>query len=222
MSIAKGKLVFHSDQITGNTEVDKVWLKEKDVTNLRIGYIPSQSDRTRKYFQQKVEWYKQFGITDMVYFDLDQEYDEQKITELLGCQAIHLSGGDTYQFLHSIKKRNFASTLQNYFKQGGTLVGVSAGSIVMTSSIDITNLYQDDNTTGLTDFSSLGLVDFEFFAHLNDREQWVKTLQDYSTRNNGRVIYACNDGDGIIVSDNEIQLFGNILKIQNGDIVKTR
>ena len=211
------KLVLHSDQIQGYKEVDLAFMELLGKKDLRLAYIPSQSDLQRKYFNQKVEWYKQFGITDLLYFDVDKGYDEKKIDELLACDAIFLSGGNTYYFLNSLKKREFLPKLREYVRTGGILIGVSAGSIIMSKTIDITTLH-DENTIGLKDYKALGLVDFEFFPHLNhNMKQYLEDLKKYSIKSNS-VIYACKDGDGIIVNNHEINFFGNVLKIQNGEI----
>ena len=211
------KLVLHSDQIQGHKEVDLAFMELLGKKGPRLAYIPSQSDLQRKYFNQKVEWYKQFGITDLLYFDVDKEYNEKKIDELLACDAIFLSGGNTYYFLNSLKKREFLPKLREYVRTGGILIGVSAGSIIMSKTIDITTLH-DENTIGLKDYTALGLVDFEFFPHLDhNMKQYLEDLKKYSIKSN-LVIYACKDGDGIIVNDYEIKFFGEVLKIKNGEV----
>ena len=211
------KLVLHSDQIQGHKKVDLAFMELLGKKSPRLAYIPSQSDLQRRYFNEKVEWYKQFGITDLLYFDVDKEYDERKIDKLLACDAIFLSGGNTYYFLNTLKKRKFLPILMEFVWKGGILIGVSAGSIVMSKTIDITTLH-DENTIGLKDYTALGLVDFEFFPHLDhNMKQYLEKLKKYSIKSN-TVIYACKDGDGIIVNNHEIKFFGNILKIQNGEI----
>ena len=211
------KLVLHSDQIQGHKEVDLAFMELLGKKGPRLAYIPSQSDLQRKYFNQKVEWYKQFGITDLLYFDVDKEYNEKKIDELLACDAIFLSGGNTYYFLNSLKKREFLPKLREYVRTGGILIGVSAGSIIMSKTINITTLH-DENTIGLKDYTALGLVDFEFFPHLDhNMKQYLEDLKKYSIKSN-LVIYACKDGDGIIVNDYEIKFFGEVLKIKNGEV----
>ncbi len=211
------KLVLHSDQIEGKTQIDEACLRMFDSQKPKIAYIPSQSDLQRKYFNQKVEWYKQFGIDDLLYFDIDKEYEGGKLNELLSSDGIFLSGGDTYYFLNSLKKRNFLQVLQDYVERGGGLIGVSAGSIIMSKTIYITTLH-DVNTTELRDYSSLGLVDFDFFPHLeHDQENYLKDIREYSKKSKS-VIYACKDGDGIIIDGDNIQFFGEVLKIQNGEI----
>jgi dipeptidase E len=211
------KLVLHSDQIQDHKEVDLAFIELLDKKGPRLAYIPAQSDLQKKYFNQKVEWYKQFGITDLLYFDVDKEYNERKIDELLACDAIFLSGGNTYYFLNSLKKRNFLSVLRDYVKKGGVLIGVSAGSIIMSKTIDITTLH-DENTIGLKNYTALSLVDFEFFPHLDhNMKQYLEDLKKYSIKSKS-VIYACKDGDGIIVNDHEIKFFGEVLKIKNGEV----
>lgn len=216
------KLVLHSDQITGKTQVDEAFLKLFGDKKPKIAYIPSQSDLQRKYFNQKVDWYKQFGITDLLYFDLDQEYNEEKIPELLSCDAIFLSGGNTYYFLNSLKNRNFITVIKNFVEKGGVLIGVSAGSTIMSKTIAVMSIDEDiggdQNTVGLKDFSALGLNEFEFFPHFDiNNDEITKRLKEYS-KTSKSVIYACKDGDGIIVDDNNMQFFGEVLKIENGDI----
>lgn len=220
------KLVLHSDQIPGKTQVDEVFLNFFENKKPKIAYIPSKSDLTRKYFNKKVEWYKQFGINDFLYFDIDQEYNEEKIPELISCDAIFLSGGNTYYFLNSMKNRNFLPVLKNYVKKGGILIGVSAGSIIMSKTIAISSVADDmadeQNLVGLKDFSALGLINFEFYPHFDiNNVEITKKLKEYSRTSNS-IIYACKDGDGIIVNGEDIQFFGEVIKIQNGDITTVR
>jgi len=212
------KLVLHSDQIQDHKKVDLAFMELLAKKSPRLAYIPSQLDLQRKYFNQKVEWCKQFGITNLLYFDVDKEYDERKIDELLACDAILLSGGNTYYFLNSLKKHEFLPKLREYVRVGGILIGVSAGSIIMSKTIDIATL-NDENAIGLKDYTALGLVDFEFFPHLNDNmKQYLEDLKKYSINKSNSVIYACEDGDGIIVNDHEVKFIGEVLKIKNGEI----
>jgi len=215
------KLVLHSDQVSGKTQIDEASLKLFASKNPKIAYIPSQSDLEKKCFNDKIEWYKQFGITDLLYFDIDQEYNEEKISELLACDGIFLSGGNTYYFLNSLKNRNFIPVLNSFVKKGGVLIGVSAGSIIMSQTIAVTTIDDDiggdQNTVGLNDFSALGLNDFEFFPHYDKSDEILKRLTKYS-KTSKSVIYACKDGDGIIVDGDNMQFLGEVLKIENGEI----
>jgi dipeptidase E len=187
-------------------------------SNPKIAYTPSQSDADHKYFNETVACYKQFGVTNILYVDIDKEYDERKNEELFACDGIYLSGGDTYYFLQNLQRRGYITLLRDYVQKKGVLIGVSAGSIIMSDTINITALH-DTNTSGLTDYFALGLVDFEFLPHLNsDKEKYLSDLIEYSKISN-TVIYACNDGDGILVDGGRMQFIGSVIKIQNGAII---
>ena len=91
----------------------------------------------------------------------------------------------------------------------------------MSETIDITSLHGGDSI-GLTDYSALGLVDFDFFPHLNhDRENFLSDIIVYSKVHDS-VIYACNDGDGIIVNGDDLEFFGEVLRIENGIVSVVR
>jgi len=197
-------------------EIDNELLKLLSNDNPKIGYIPSCSDVNRKYFNERKEHYRKLGITDLIYFDLDKEYDESKLCELLTCDAIHLSGGDTYNFLKLIKKRNFDKTIIEYVNNGGILIGISAGAMIMSHNIDIC-WYDNLEELSNHDTDSLGLTNFEFMPHFERGTMGIERLIMYS-RVKSTTVYACNDGEGIIVNGNEIKAIGNVIKIVNGVI----
>jgi dipeptidase E len=212
------KLVLYSDQmIEENKKIDMELLRLIDKEKPRIAYIASATDSTRKYYNQKLEYYKNLGVEHLLYFDLDKEYDETKVDEILSCDAIHLSGGNTYYFLNSLQKRNFIPVLQDYVLNGNVLIGISAGSILMSETIDIAQ-FGDDNFLNLEDTHALGLVDFEFMPHWNKDFLFLEDVKNYSKINN-KVIYACKDGDGIVIVNDEMKFFGEIIKLENGNEV---
>lgn len=206
--------MLYSDQIIKeNRKIDYELLRLLNKKNPSIGYIPSCSDLTRKYFNPKVQYYNELGISNIQYFDLDKEYDETKINDIFQSDAIHLSGGNTFYFLYLIKKRNLVKSLQLYVEQGGILIGISAGSIILSKTIDMAQ-FGDEDIVGIDDRSSLGIVDFQFMPHWSDDEsiKYLDVLKDYS-KVKKTTIYACNDGDGIVIDGNDIKFIGNVMKI---------
>ncbi|MBX4260405.1 Type 1 glutamine amidotransferase-like domain-containing protein (plasmid) [Clostridium estertheticum] len=210
------KLILYSDQlIDGNRKVDNELLNLLNKKNPSIAYIPSCSDLSRKYFKPKVKYYNALGIKKTQYFDLDLEYDESKVHDILKFDAIHLSGGNTFYFLHLLKKRGFIELLQSYVNNGGILIGVSAGSILTTKTIEIAG-YGDDsdeNFIEIEDKSALGLVDFEFMPHWDGTIKSLNLVRSYVEHKN-KVVYVCKDGDGIIVDENNVKIIGNVIKIK--------
>lgn len=210
-----GSIYLYSDQeVPGNARIDALWLSVLKGREVRIGYVPSASDSTRRYFDSKREYYSQYGITDLLYFDLNKEYRPELLPELLSCQAIHLSGGDPFQFNDAIRKRNFAPVLRRYHESGGILIGVSAGGIVLTPGIEISSLFYRARTR---DAEAAGLVPFHFLPHYNRRVASLEQLRDFSARLGG-TIYAVDDGDGIGIRNGRTSCIGRVLAVTNGEV----
>ena len=213
------KLVLLSDQIIGKTkEVDNELIKILNNQNPKIAYIPSVNDKTRKYYNQKLEYYRSLGINNLMYFDIGEEYDETNIKELLECDAIHLSGGDTVNFLKNIKRRKFYEVLYKFVCKGGILIGISAGAILMSKDIDIVliNQEKDDN---LTDTRGLGMVDFDIMPHWGRADYSLDDVISYSIKKR-RNVYLCKDGEGVIVNEGKINVIGSVIQLFYGNIIE--
>jgi len=209
------KLVLYSDQfIEENKKVDKELLNLFNKSNPSIAYIPSESSLARKYFDEKVEYYQALGIEDLQYFDLDKEYDATRIADMFKCDAIQLSGGNTFYFLYLLRKRGLIRSLKAFVKNGGILIGISAGSILMTRSINTAGLGEDadENIIGIKNKAALNIVDFEFMPHWKGSTKKLNLLKKYAEAKK-TTVYACKDGDGIIIDGENIKLIGDIIKI---------
>jgi dipeptidase E len=212
------KLAFYSDQQMGQSPaMDKRLLDLIGKQHPAIGYIPSSADPERTWFKQRQIYYKSLDADLPIYFELEREYVPDKIKDLLACDAIHLSGGRTYNFLHWLRKRGLISPLRDYVLNGGVLIGVSAGAILMTPEISTTHLCGEEPTGDLDDLSAINLVDFAFLPHVNTIESAEKKMVEYSTTQR-RKIFGCKDGDGIIVDGENIECIGNILLVENGKL----
>jgi len=186
------KLVLYSDQIPPATDkIDSELVTILGKSSPIIGYIPSSADPQRKYYNERQEYYSRLGMNLTVYFELDNDYHPNLLESLLSCDAIHLSGGNTYYFLHWLRKRKLLLPLRQYVKQGGVLIGVSAGSILMTPDISTSTLCRDEPIEGEIDFSGLNLVDFAFVPHFGSGNMSISipALQKYS-RDHQIVVYA--------------------------------
>lgn len=210
------KLVLYSDQIPPLTnDIDTELKKLFDKANPRIGYIPSASDTERRYFQERKSYYSRLGMDMNLYFELDKEWRQDLLESLLDCDAIHLSGGNTYYFLHWLRRRSMMDALVRYVDRGGVLIGVSAGSILMTPDISTSALCGDKVMEGETDFSGLGLVDFSFVPHFREIPADIDDLKQYSRDKRMRV-YAASDSGGLVVIENEVNCIGDVIEIDEG------
>jgi dipeptidase E len=209
-------LVFLSNQLTQkHDKTDNAIISIlKQRNSNTISYIPSQADKDRHFFNLVKSYYNRIGLAVYNYFDLDIEYDENKIPEILKSGAIHLSGGSTYHFLQNIQRRNFLPILKKYVADGGVLIGVSAGAIVMTPSVDTSQLCGDQVINEIST-QGLNLSDWEFIPHLHSIPGLEEKTLEYSKKSKNR-IFACDDGEGIIVTDKDIQFIGNVREYYRG------
>ncbi|HBU84278.1 MAG TPA: peptidase S51 [Paenibacillus sp.] len=206
------KLVLLSDlYFESNHELDQRILSLFNSDQPSIGYIPSCSDPGRKYFEHTVRYYNQLGIETIDYYDLDLEYEENRFNTIFENDAIHLSGGNTFYFLSLLQKRNAMGLLRSYVNKGGILIGVSAGSILTTPTIEMAGYGKDadENHVGLMEKQALALVDFEFSPHWSGSDETLDSLRDYALTNS-TTIYACKDDAGIVVDGEVIELYGDV------------
>ncbi|MBN2016463.1 Type 1 glutamine amidotransferase-like domain-containing protein [Candidatus Dojkabacteria bacterium] len=184
----------------------------------RITYIPSSSDIKRKNFDKFREWFGFYGYKNFLYFDLDKEFDKRMISEVEKSEAVYLSGGNTFHFIHLIRKRKFSRVLRDFVSCGKVLIGLSAGSMIMTPTIRVSVDYHNHlgdfdelNVDEIKSYKGLSLVDFEFLPHFNLKPK--RNFAENYLKRRGRDIYTCCDGSGIIVEGKKLKLIGEVEKI---------
>ncbi len=213
------KLALYSDQETpANEQMDARVLRLIGRSQPRIGYIPATNDPERAYFRRKADYYAEIGANLAVYVDPNQDTSEAEWSTLLSCDAIHLSGGNTFSFLSWMKRRRVLPLLARYVSEGGVLIGVSAGAILMTPSVNSALLCGDVRDSQLMDNVGLGLVDFHFWPHFDSASVTKDQLILSSAIPN---LYACPDGSGIVIDGKEVELFGQVDQFESGAIPRT-
>jgi dipeptidase E len=177
----------------------------------KVAYISSSfQDEDRPWFHNTWNEYKKIvPDIELEYFDLSNDFSDSKLKESLDNNIVHLSGGNTFFFLYHMKKRGFDRLLKEYTKNSGNvLIGVSAGSIIMTPTIRLCSWDKlDSNDVGLKDLGALGLVDFEFYPHYEKSEKEDEYLKKYVEKHKTKM-YVCTDKDGLWLKNEEIIKLG--------------
>lgn len=200
-----------------NEKIDKELVKLLPA-NPSITYIPAVSGKHEYYFPIFQNYFAKYGITKTNFFLADKPFSEAQLNELLSSDAIYLSGGNTYSFLNTLKQKGLIPKIREFVNNDGVLIGVSAGSLLQTPNINLAALPSfdcDENTVGLEDLDAIGLVDFEFFPHYPNTQDYDNEIFEYS-KSNGRPIYACPEGSGIIVKDDKPTFHGQVYKFEHG------
>lgn len=204
------KLFLLSDTENLNAELKSKFRFEIEKFGNKIAYISSSpQEETRPWFQNTIREYKNINPEiKLEYFDLSENFSDQDLLQISNFQIIHLSGGNTFEFLNYIRKRNFQKIIES-FLESKLIIGVSAGAVLQTPTIEIAGI-EDENFLGLKDFTALNFVDFEFYPHFDPNSEKAIELKNYASKKKTK-IYAASDSDGIFVEDGEVFLIGEFV-----------
>ena len=95
----------------------------------------------------------------------DEPSCEDKILSTISqCDIIYVSGGNTFYLLNELRKSRIWQAIKNAVKAGKIYIGESAGAIVAAPGTRYATL-MDENSTNMSDFAGLNLVDFCVVPH---------------------------------------------------------
>ncbi|MFK7895293.1 MAG: Type 1 glutamine amidotransferase-like domain-containing protein [Myxococcota bacterium] len=203
----------------------------KPRNEVRMSYVPFVEEGARPYYQRFMRRYRRFGAThfecippDRPELRTDEAARRRMERVLLASDIIYLSGGNTFTFLHHLRRSGLLKTLERFARRGGVIAGLSAGGILMTPHIGLAGYPEfdrDENEIGLTKRGekSLGLVNFEFFPHYRNSPRYRNALQAYS-RNTGVPLYACRDGSGIVLDGDCFTAHGDVWLFDRGQSLR--
>lgn len=213
------KLVFYSGgNDKDNLKLDKNFIELLGKKNPVVTFIPSSSYLSEMEFKVFVKHYSRFKISRFIHFPVDVPFDRVLLQEVMRSDAIHMAGGNTFYFLNTLRKAKLLKELRLFVEKGGVLTGLSAGAIMMTENIDLAGYPEfdrDENYVGLKNHSSLGLVNFAFFPHFKNSPRYDVAFKKYSKLKK-KVIYACPDGSGIVLNDDELRFVGKVFAYSDG------
>jgi len=193
-----------------NISLNHALIKLVRSSNPVITYIPACSYDADIEFSYFARHFKKFHISRMINFPVDIPFTDILLNEVLKSDIIYLGGGNTFYFLKTLKEVGLIPKFKKYALEGGILSGLSAGAIIMTPNVKTASFPAFDcdlNEEKLKNFSSMNLVDFEFFPHYKNSIRYEDELKKYSNKIN-RPLYACPDGCGIILDQDKISFIG--------------
>ena len=209
---------MYGDQVIAQNRKVDLRLLDLVAGRKRIGYVSSGPEPDRRYYSERRAYYAGLDLDLSVFFDVGA-VDAEGLADLLDCDAIHLSGGDTRAFLRLLKAHDLMATLSDWALKGGLMIGTSAGAILMTPTVAIDALFTGEDPSAVHDGGALNLVPFEFFPHFDSGTDYLPGLLSYSTTTPNRIA-ACRDGDGIVVRGSAVECLGDIVWIRNGAIIQ--
>ena len=186
--------------------------------NKSMTYIPFCQDGADPFFNRAIKRYQAVGFRRFHCLPVDVPFPRQDLDKALGSDVIYLAGGNTFYFLHHLRKSGLLPLLKQFVGRGGVLAGLSAGAIILTPHIGTAGSPlpdPDDNDVKLKNLRALGLVRFEFYPHYTASSKTNHVLLQYS-RTSKHPVLACSDGSGITINENRMTLIGNVVIFSGG------
>jgi len=205
-------LVFYSGgQNPGNSELHRVLVRlaqarRRPARSLTMTYVPFCTEGSRTFFYRAIRRYAPFGVIDFLCLDPEQNPSPLEIREALRSDIVYLAGGNTFFFLHQLRRLHMLGPLREFVARGGVLAGLRG-------------LDPDPNDVGLRDHGALGLVPFEFAPHFSPVDRVIRALTRYS-RGIRHPVYASRDGGGIVMEGRAISFIGPTWAFSRGSCVR--
>lgn len=184
----------------------------KDSTRCRVAFIATAADpepnkalvkwSTDQIEEAGMRWYE---------VDLKGKDQEQLKQELTPADIIWVNGGNTFYLLDQVRKSGFDTVAKELLAGGKLYYGVSAGSYLACPTIETARWKRldDRNVANMTDFNSLGLVDFLIIAHYE--EKWKEAIEN-GVRSTNLPVVVLTDQQAVMVDGNIIKIVGSGLK----------
>ncbi len=199
------KLLLTSSGVTKRAIADALLgMVGKPASEVKIGFVPTAAnvEESNKdwYINQFLNLWR-FGFSWIDIVD-PSATDTDWQTRLENMDVIFVSGGNTFHLLNQMRVTGFDNWLENH--KDKVYVGVSAGTIVATPTIQIAGLPPEDpNLPGLADLNGLSWVNFEIEPHCDKGRYAV--VEEYA-KDRPNPIYAIDDQTAIKVVDGKAEV----------------
>ena len=181
----------------------------KPTSQIKLAHIitASKVQKDTSYVDKDVESMRGLGLS-VANVDLEGKKEKDLRDILQPFDVIYVQGGNTFYLLKWVKESGFDAVLEELIGRGKIYIGVSAGSIIAGSDIEIAGwkgLDPDPNEVGLEDFSGLSCVPFCIFPHYKpEHASFLKEeIAKYSYP-----VRILNDKQAFLVRDSEVALVG--------------
>jgi dipeptidase E len=175
--------------------------------DIRIAFIPTAAnveDGEKDWLIRNYVECKTLGSVDIV--DISAIPKENWLGRLQKANVIVIGGGSTTHLMNCIVRSGFKDELRSLL-ENKVYVGISAGSMVLSSDLEASSEYLYGDETGNAP-AGLGYVPFHIRPHLNSPH--FPLVRDESLRKLvGKLqgdIYALDDNSAIVYKDGKIEV----------------
>ncbi len=140
-----------------------------------------------------------------------ENYEEIDIIKIFGnSDILWFEGGKPGYLLYWIRRSGLDKVLPEILDKGVIYVGSSAGSMICSKNINVTDYYIGNSEPGASLLPGLSFIDFEIYPHFEDSKKdeikkiWPKNLGE---------LYLLKDGDVITKDAEKIEVLGEKIVI---------
>ncbi len=173
-----GIMLLTSTGLSSKNVYDKfVEIKSsKDLEKAVMITTASTDKENNQYNQMGLSQLKSAGIEVVDFYD----FENDELKDLSSYDVIYVCGGNTFKLMKFAREANFDKDVKSLLERGGVYIGVSAGSLIVGSSIQIANeVHPDKNEVALTDFSGFNITNLIIFPHYSlDIEEEIKSFEN--------------------------------------------
>lgn len=146
------------------------------------------------------------GISKIDEIDIKGNDKVSLLENLNKYDVIYMNGGNTFYLLDQIRKSGFDKVIEELLDKGKIYVGVSAGSYVACSTIEMaTWRHQDRDRFGLKDLNGLNLVPFLVSVHFEEK---YRSIIDEAAKTTKYPVIVLNDKQAVLCIDGKYKIVG--------------
>ena len=180
--------------------------------NKKIAYIPTAQNG--KYYGA---WKREDCVGEVLALGANTKIIELEscsykniVDEIYGSDIIWFEGGMPSYLLYWIRRSELDKKLPEMLNQGTVYVGSSAGTMICSKTMHLTEHYIGESEPGGSLLPGLGYVDFEIYPHYTDD---LKSQIEKIWPNKLGKLYLLKDGDAITKVGDKIEVLGEELII---------
>ncbi len=175
----------------------------------KVGFIATASEpetQDKTYLLKDRAALESLGFSDVIDIDLKVPEDLAKLDD---CGLIFVEGGNTYYLLKWVRESKFDAKLKELLAGDKVYVGVSAGSIVVGTSIETAGVgpSADKNDVMLEDTRGLRQVPFMVAVHMKPGDKIY--FDKFARQKPLHPIIGLPDGLAIICEGDRFRLVGD-------------
>lgn len=159
-------ILLTSIGLSSKLSQDKFRDISKNLLNKTVSIVTTAADgkEQNKYAQLALNQFKDMGFNKIEFVDLESEpYYDFSSTGIL-----YVMGGNTFKLMYYVLISNLKDSINNLLEREEIYIGVSAGSIILGSTIlTASEILEDKNDIFLDKYEGLGFAPFAIVPHYN-------------------------------------------------------